>query len=115
MECTLARLEKMAEAARAVRKAVSSSAFMNARGVPLLSSNVSEPRGVVLWELVVEGSALVFEVVETSVVLLLLLGEDDEAGAEARETIFIPVEVLVLAGIKSVVCPRLPGMESRCG
>ena len=48
MECTFERLQKSAEAASAVRKAVSSSAFMKARGVPRLSSRVREPWGVVL-------------------------------------------------------------------
>ncbi len=43
-------------AARAVRNAVSSSAAMNAYGMPAAVSNVREPLGVVDWEEVIEGS-----------------------------------------------------------
>ena len=61
----------------------------------------------------VEGSALLLELVETSVLLLLLLRIEAESEAEARDTIFMPVVVLVLAGIKSVVWPWLLGIEIR--
>ena len=49
-ECTFVRLASKAVAARAVLKAVISSAARNAYGIPVLVSSVSEPRGVVLWE-----------------------------------------------------------------
>jgi hypothetical protein len=44
--------------ARAVRKAVISSALIRARGEPVLSRSVSDPLGEVLWEDATEGGGL---------------------------------------------------------
>jgi len=56
MEWTLERRLKMMVEARAVRKAVSSSAARKAYGLPLEVRRVREPRGVVDWEEANEGS-----------------------------------------------------------
>ena len=51
-------------------------------------------------------------------VLVLLLVETIEGvglGTEASDTIFTPVVVAVLAGIKRVVWPLPLGIEMRCG
>lgn len=114
--------------ARAVRKAVSSSAAMKAYGSPAGVSSVKEPRGVVLCRLgtevsvdlkdVMEGvweEAGVDEFVEDCDNLELLVrdeigemagvlfeeGEVEDFGM-ATVTIFTPLLVLVLAGMKSV-------------
>lgn len=103
--------------ANAVRKAVSSSAFMKPRGIPTLSRIVRQPRGVVLWALVAEGLRLKVEAAEVRV-LTLLSGEAVEAfrsGTDARDTILIPVVLPVRAGIKRVVCPGPLFIEIRWG
>lgn len=107
MACTLERRLKIKEDARAVRKAVSSSAFTNPSGVPELSRRVREPEGVVDWDEARDGGG----------VKVLFVEEASElgAGAAASEIIFIPVLELVLAGMKRVVCPLLPVIEIRWG
>lgn len=106
-ECTLERRLKIKEDARAVRKAVSSSAFIKPSGVPELSRRVREPEGVVDWDEARDGGEL-----------KVLFTEDESevgAGAAASETIFTPVLVLVLAGMNRVACPLLPVIEIRWG
>ena len=114
-ECTFERFENSRLDARAVLNAVSSSALIKPRGVPEPSSRVSEPRGVVLWELVVEGFALGAELVGVKIFVLLLLDtiEGVGLGTEASDTIFTPVVVAVLAGMKRVVWPLPLGIEMR--
>lgn len=114
--------------ARAVRKAVNSSAAMKAYGSPAGVSSVKEPRGVVLCRLGTEVSVDLKEAMEgvweetgvdefvddcDNLELLrdemgeiagVLLGVGEVAGVcgMATVTIFTPLLVLVLAGIKSV-------------
>ena len=105
MEWTLERLEKRSVDANAVRKAVSSSALINPRGVPVLSRIVREPRGVVLCELVTEGFILGAGLVGVAMLILLVLETNEGVGlgTDANVTILIPVVVAVLAGINRVV------------
>lgn len=107
MVCTLERRLKHKEDARAVRKAVSSSAFMNPSGVPELSRRVSEPEGVVVWDEARDGGGVKVLFIEDASELAV--------GAAAIEMIFIPVLVLLLAGMNRVVCPLLAVIEVRCG
>ena len=85
--------------------------------MPTLSRRVRQPRGVVLWALVVLEEGLRLKVEAADVRLLtLLLAEAAEAvgfGTEASDTILIPVVVPVLAGIKSVVCPETLFIDMR--
>ena len=90
-----------------MRKAVSSSAFINPSGVPELSRRVREPVGVVDWEEARDGGGVKVLFIEDE--------SDPGTGAAASEMIFTPVLVLVLAGMNRVVCPLLPVMEMRCG
>ena len=105
MVCTFERRLKTREDARAVRKAVSSSAFIKPSGLPELSRRVREPLGVVDCDEARDGGG----------VKVLFIEEESElgAGAAASETIFIPVLVLVLAGMKRVVCPSWLVIEMR--
>ncbi len=106
---TCLRLLKIRVAARAVRKAVISSALIRPRGAPLESRRVRDPLGVVLWLLAMEGGGSSKAVVEEEGVEL----ESEREGLLLRGldptmvTIFIPVESLDLAGMKSVVEPSL--------
>lgn len=76
---------------------------MKPSGVPALSRRVREPRGVVVRELVVEGSALGTELADVWVLMLLPLEAIEDVEGATRDTIFMPVVVLVLAGMNSVV------------
>lgn len=127
----------MSVAARAVRKAVNSSAARKAYGSPEGLKSVKEPRGVVLWRLgtevfvdatdAIEGvwEELGVDVVEGCDSLELLYEETGERVGElskimvdrgmARVTIFTPLLVLVLAGMKRVVCWFGAGIEIRLG
>ena len=115
MECTLWRFEKISVDAKAVRNAVSSSALMNPRGVPALSRMVSEPRGVVLCELVTEGFALGAGLLGVRLLTLLVseVVEGLGVGPDASVTILTPVVVPVRAGMKRVVWPFPLGIEIR--
>ena len=113
--------------ARAVRKAVISSASRKAYGMPVDVRSVREPRGVVVCEEATERSADgaldIEDVYEANVVddleleiegdlgagellrgesmlNLLRLGVMDGTGAVARVMILMPLLVLVLAGMK---------------
>ena len=110
--------------------------------MPVEVRSVSEPRGVVVWEDATEGSAdealdiedtcdnKVVEDLELAVegdlgVGELLRGESmlnlprlgviEGAGAVGRVMILMPLLVLVLAGIKMVVCLSAAGTIIRCG
>lgn len=131
--------------ARAVLKAVSSSALTMPKGLPVESSIVTDPFGVVLWALVRDAggwndklSSLPEDIVNAGVKvnpakssladlmeedLVDVLpegvdGEEDFLGVGASgcssDTIFIPIEVPVEAGMKRVVMPRFL-MTVRCG
>lgn len=110
--------------------------------MPVEVRSVREPRGVVVWEETTEGSADgaldtedVYEanVVEDlelaieiegdlgageplrgeSMLNLLRLGVDEGTGAVARVMILMPLLVLVLAGMKRVVCLLAAGTAMR--
>ncbi len=93
-------------AASAVRKAVSSSALMRPTALPVLSKSVREPRGVVLCELAIGGLGV-------NVLLLSVEAAEEETVGEVAESVttFIPMLVLVVAGINSVVCLSLKEMD----
>ena len=120
---TVSRFWNMIVDANAVRKAVNSSAFTTPVGLPVESSIVSVPRGVVLCELDSEAggvndvpltveaeltvdagvSARPLRPAEAELIddALELVG----ASGVVRDTIFIPTDVPVLAGINSVLNP----------
>ena len=108
--------------------------------MPVDVRSVREPRGVVIWEEATEGSADgaldtedVYEanVVDDleleiegdlgvgellrgeSILNLLRLGVMEGTGAVARVMILMPLLVLVLAGIKRVVCLLAAGTDIR--
>jgi hypothetical protein len=134
--------------ARAVLKAVSSSALTMPTGLPLGSSIVTEPLGVVLCELAMDAggrkeapstesllpdddivdagvkdmaaNSLVGDLTAGVPVMLPEAEEDIEdfllwlISGCSRETIFIPTDVPVEAGINSVVTPFFL-ITVRCG
>jgi len=121
----------MAQLARAVRKAVSSSALINATGVPSGEKILSDPRGVVLSELEIEGAGCggVLELEDDMVDTdprddcgdleeesdsLSTLGVLESSGA-CKVTTFIPSPFSLLAGINSVVLPSLLLRDVRRG
>ena len=108
--------------------------------MPVDVRSVREPRGVVVWEEATEGSADgaldIEDVYEANVVddleldiegdfgvgellrgesmlNLLRLGVIEGTGAVARVMILIPLLVLVLAGMKRVVCLLAAGTDIR--
>ena len=110
--------------------------------MPVDVSSVREPRGVVVWEDATDGSAdgtldiedvydaRVVEDLELategdlgvgellrgeSMFKLLRLGVMEGTGAVAKVIILMPLLVLVLAGMKSVVCLSAAGMAIRWG
>lgn len=124
-------------AARAVRKAVSSSAAIKAYGSPEGLSSVKDPRGVMLCRLgtdvsvdcvdAIEGAweEAGVEAVEACDNLELLreemgerigvLLEGEVEGGMAMVTIFTPRLVLVLAGMNRVACWLRLGIKMRLG
>jgi len=111
----------MAQLARAVRKAVSSSALIKAIGVPSGEKMLSDPRGVVLSELEIEGVGCgTLAELEDDVVDTEPRGDCDgldeerdslstpetvESSGAWSVTTFIPSPFSLLAGMKSVVLP----------
>ena len=110
MLCARARLLKRNVAASAVRKAVSSSALMNASGVPVDERSVRQPFGVVVCEEADDGliEAAGFWLLLVLPAQLLVEAAEEEREAflseeEVRLTILQPVVEPVRAGMKRVV------------
>lgn len=137
--CTFSRFWAIIVEARAVLNAVNSSAFRMPTGVPVESSMVTVPRGAVLCELAredggakdapeTESTELIVDAgVRVSWAISEVTDFDDEspeteltepfflgASGVSSDTIFIPTDVPVDAGIKSVVTPCFL-ITVRCG
>ena len=80
------------------------------------NEDVNEARVVDDLELAMEGDLRVGESLRgESMLNLLRLGVSVGVGVVAKVTILIPLLVLVLAGMKSVVCLLAAGTAMRCG
>lgn len=83
---------------------------------------VKQPWGVVDWEEAMDGSLVVEEGWELAVDTgsrALILGEEEGEGESGdvadKETIFMPLLVLVLAGMNRVFWPFCAGIDRRWG